>query len=172
VCETDGQFDIMLASSDGSATRFHEEDVRDTGRDTGGVYGMDVEAPNQVVSLLHPVPGCDILSVCANGYGKRTPESEYRRISRGGKGVTSINTGERNGPLVACLPVQPGDDILIMTKLGQVIRTQVDQVRVVGRAGSGVTIIDLDPGDTVLAVELLPKGTPTAEPEVETPPTP
>lgn len=171
VCETDGTFDIMLTSSDGSATRFSEDDVRDTGRDTGGVYGMDVEAPATVVSLLHPVPGCDILSVCVNGYGKRTPESEYRRIGRGGKGVTSINTGERNGNLVASLSVTPGDDILIMTKLGQVIRTQVDQIRVVGRAGAGVTIIDLDPGDTVLAVELLPKGTVNAEPEPEGPPT-
>jgi DNA gyrase subunit A len=155
---TSGTDEVLIATDDGSACRFSETDVRPTGRDTGGVTGVELEPGASVVSLVRLIPGAEVLTVCRNGYGKRTPWEEYRLIRRGGKGVTNIQTSERNGKVVASLLVAPGDQIMVTTRKGQVVRMAVDGIRSTGRAAQGVTIMDLDAGDEVGAVALCPTG--------------
>ena len=166
---THGNDEVLIATNDGSACRFSETDVRPTGRDTGGVTGVDLEPGASVVSLVRLIPGAEILTVCQKGYGKRTPWEEYRLIRRGGKGVTNIQTSERNGPVVASLLVAPGDQIMVTTRKGQIVRMSVDGIRSTGRAAQGVTIINLDDGDEVGAVALCP---PDADPPADAPAAP
>ncbi|MEK7413844.1 MAG: DNA gyrase C-terminal beta-propeller domain-containing protein, partial [Planctomycetota bacterium] len=165
---SNGSDEVLLATDDGSACRFSETDVRPTGRDTSGVTGIELEPNAKVVSLVRLTPGAEILTVCAKGYGKRTPWEEYRLIRRGGKGVTNINTSERNGSVVASLLVAPGDQIMVTTKKGQVVRMAIDGIRSTGRAAQGVTIVDLEEGDEVGAVALCPRDSET--PQSEPPP--
>ena len=165
---TNGTDEVLLATDDGQACRFSETDVRATGRDTGGVGGVDLTAGASVVSLVRLVAGAEVLTVCRKGFGKRTPWEEYRLIRRGGKGVINIDTSERNGPVVASLLVAPGDQIMVTTRKGQIVRMPVDGIRSTGRAASGVTIIDLDDGDEVGAVALCPRET-TLPPETAAP---
>ncbi len=166
---TNGTDEVLLATDDGQACRFSETDVRATGRDTGGVGGVDLTPGASVVSLVRLVAGAEILTVCRKGFGKRTPWEEYRLIRRGGKGVINIDTSERNGPVVSSLLVAPGDQIMVTTRKGQIVRMPVDGIRSTGRAASGVTIIDLDDGDEVGAVALCPRET---TPPPETTPAP
>ncbi|TVR45296.1 MAG: DNA gyrase subunit A [Planctomycetota bacterium] len=149
---TSGEDIMLLASDDGQACRFHEEDVRPTGRTSAGVRGIRLADGAQVVSLVRCEAGLDILSVCARGFGKRTPHEEYRLTARGGKGVINITTGERNGPVVASLPVRDGDEIILMSRAGMVVRTRVDDIRTTGRNAAGVTIINLNEEDRLMAV--------------------
>jgi len=165
---TNGTDEVLLATDDGQACRFSETDVRATGRDTGGVGAVDLAPGANVVSLVRLTAGAEVLTVCRKGYGKRTPWEEYRLIRRGGKGVINIDTGERNGPVVASLLVAPGDQIMVTTRKGQIVRMSVDGIRSTGRAASGVTIIDLDDGDEVGAVALCPPD--TTLPDTTTPP--
>jgi DNA gyrase subunit A len=153
---TSGNDQLLLATDDGSACRFSETDVRSTGRDTGGVTGIELEPGASVVSLLRLDPETEVLTICANGYGKRTPFDEYRLIRRGGKGVTNISTSERNGKVIASLAVHPGDQLMLISRLGQVVRTGVDQIRSTGRTAQGVTIIGLDDGDILTSVARCP----------------
>jgi DNA gyrase subunit A len=153
---TSGNDQLLLATDDGSACRFSETDVRATGRDTGGVTGIELEPGASVVSLLRLDPETEVLTICANGYGKRTPFDEYRLIRRGGKGVTNISTSERNGKVIASLAVHPGDQLMLISRLGQVVRTGVDQIRSTGRTAQGVTIIGLDDGDILTSVARCP----------------
>lgn len=154
---TFGEDEVLLAASDGQAVRFHESDCRPMGRDTTGVAGMDLGKDAKVVSLVRLEPGTEVLTVCANGFGKRTSFLEYRLTRRGGKGVINIDTSERNGAVIASLAVRPGDGLLLMTRKGQVVRTSVDSIRSTGRAAQGVTIIGMDDGDTVTGVALCPR---------------
>ncbi len=156
VVETSGTDQILIATDDGSAVRFEEGDVRPTGRATEGVTGINLAEGAVVVSLVRCDEGTEILTICTNGFGKRTPFDEYRLISRGGKGVTNIDTSERNGPVVASLAVRPGDEIMLMSRQGQVVRTAVDTIRSTGRAAQGVTIISMDKGDVLTGVALCP----------------
>ncbi len=167
---TNGTDEVLLATDDGQACRFSETDVRATGRDTGGVTGVDLAEQASVVSLVRLIPGAEVLTVCRKGFGKRTPWEEYRLIRRGGKGVINIDTGDRNGPVVASLLVAPGDQIMVTTRKGQIVRMPVDGIRSTGRAAAGVTIIDLDDGDEVGAVALCPRET-TPPPEATPAPT-
>jgi DNA gyrase subunit A len=159
---TGGDDQVLLAADDGKACRWHESDCRPTGRDTSGVCGIDLNPGAQVVSLLRLEPGLEVLTICRNGFGKRTPYEEYRLVSRGGKGVINIDTGERNGPVVASLGVREDDEIMLLTAKGQAVRTAVAQIRSTARAALGVTIIDLDEGDAVSGVAVCPKGPETA----------
>ncbi|TVR12341.1 MAG: DNA gyrase subunit A [Planctomycetota bacterium] len=149
---TSGDDVVMLASDDGQACRFHESDVRPTGRTSAGVRGIRLAADAQVVSLVRCDAGVAVLSICARGYGKRTPCDEYRKTARGGKGVININTGPRNGPVVASLPVRDGDEIILMSRSGMVVRTKVDDIRSTGRNAAGVTVINLSDDDAVVGV--------------------
>ena len=154
---TSGSDKILIASDDGQAVHFEEEDVRPTGRDTGGVGGIDLTPGAKVVSLVREDAGTEVLTICQKGFGKRTPFDEYRLTRRGGKGVINIDTSERNGAVLASLAVQPGDELVLISRKGQVVRTTVDQIRSVGRASQGVTIVGIDADDALSSVALCPR---------------
>ena len=144
---TDGQHDVMLFSDAGKAVRFDENDVRPMGREARGVRGMQLDEGQQVIAML--VAGSEMQSVLTateNGYGKRTPITEYTRHGRGTKGMIAIQTSERNGRVVAATLVDPEDQIMLITTTGVLIRTRVSEIREMGRATQGVTLISLDEG--------------------------
>jgi DNA gyrase subunit A len=144
---TDGQHDVMLFSDSGKAVRFDENDVRGMGREARGVRGMQLEDGQQVIALL--VAGGEnqsVLTATENGFGKRTPIDEYTRHGRGTKGMIAIQTSERNGKVVAATLVEPESEIMLITNTGVLIRTRVSEIREMGRATQGVTLISLDDG--------------------------
>ena len=144
---TDGQHDVMLFSDAGKAVRFDENDVRPMGREARGVRGMQLEDGQQVIAML--VAGSEeqsVLTATENGYGKRTPITEYTRHGRGTKGMIAIQTSERNGKVVAATLVDPEDQIMLITTTGVLIRTRISEIREMGRATQGVTLISLDDG--------------------------
>ncbi|MEM5326852.1 DNA gyrase subunit A [Paraburkholderia sp. JHI2823] len=144
---TDGEHDVMLFSDAGKAVRFDENDVRPMGREARGVRGMQLEDNQQVIALL--VAGDEqqsVLTATENGYGKRTPITEYTRHGRGTKGMIAIQTSERNGKVVAATLVDPEAEIMLITTTGVLIRTRVSEIREMGRATQGVTLISLDEG--------------------------
>ncbi|MGI4901013.1 MAG: DNA gyrase subunit A [Janthinobacterium lividum] len=144
---TDGQHDVMLFSDSGKAVRFDENDVRPMGRDSRGVRGMFLEEGQQVIALL--VAGDEnqsVMTATENGFGKRTPIGEYTRHGRGTKGMIAIQTSERNGKVVAATLVDPEMEIMLITTAGVLIRTRVSEIREMGRATQGVTLISLDEG--------------------------
>ena len=144
---TDGQHDVMLFSDAGKAVRFDENDVRPMGREARGVRGMQLDEGQQVIAML--VAGSEtqsVLTATENGYGKRTPITEYTRHGRGTKGMIAIQTSERNGKVVAATLVDAEDQIMLITTAGVLIRTRVSEVREMGRATQGVTLISLDEG--------------------------
>jgi len=144
---TDGQHDVMLFSDSGKAVRFDENDVRAMGREARGVRGMQLEEGQQVIALL--VAGGEnqsVLTATENGFGKRTPIEEYTRHGRGTKGMIAIQTSERNGKVVAATLVEPESEIMLITNTGVLIRTRVSEIREMGRATQGVTLISLDDG--------------------------
>jgi DNA gyrase subunit A len=144
---TDGQHDVMLFSDAGKAVRFDENDVRPMGREARGVRGMQLDDGQQVIALL--VAGDEqqsVLTATENGYGKRTPITEYTRHGRGTKGMIAIQTSERNGKVVAATLVDPEAQIMLITTTGVLIRTRVSEIREMGRATQGVTLISLDEG--------------------------
>ena len=144
---TDGKHDIMLFSDSGKAVRFDENDVRAMGRLARGVRGMMLEAGQQVIALLvaeNEQQG--VLTATENGYGKRTPVSEYTRHGRGTKGMIAIQTSDRNGRVVAATLVDAKDEIMLITTGGVMIRTRVAEIREMGRATQGVTLINVGDG--------------------------
>ncbi|NMM00449.1 DNA gyrase subunit A [Paraburkholderia sp. RP-4-7] len=144
---TDGQHDVMLFSDSGKAVRFDENDVRPMGREARGVRGMQLEDGQNVIALL--VAGDEqqsVLTATENGYGKRTPITEYTRHGRGTKGMIAIQTSERNGKVVAATLVDQEAQIMLITNTGVLIRTRVSEIREMGRATQGVTLISLDEG--------------------------
>ncbi|WP_106283268.1 MULTISPECIES: DNA gyrase subunit A [unclassified Paraburkholderia] len=144
---TDGQHDVMLFSDSGKAVRFDENDVRPMGREARGVRGMQLEEGQNVIALL--VAGDEqqsVLTATENGFGKRTPITEYTRHGRGTKGMIAIQTSERNGRVVAATLVDQEAQIMLITNTGVLIRTRVSEIREMGRATQGVTLISLDEG--------------------------
>ncbi|CAN7451415.1 DNA gyrase subunit A [Paraburkholderia sp. DD10] len=144
---TDGQHDVMLFSDSGKAVRFDENDVRPMGREARGVRGMQLEDGQSVIALL--VAGDEqqsVLTATENGFGKRTPITEYTRHGRGTKGMIAIQTSERNGKVVAATLVDQEAQIMLITTTGVLIRTRVSEIREMGRATQGVTLISLDEG--------------------------
>ncbi|RDK04341.1 DNA gyrase subunit A [Paraburkholderia lacunae] len=144
---TDGEHDVMLFSDSGKAVRFDENDVRPMGREARGVRGMQLEDGQNVIALL--VAGDEqqsVLTATENGFGKRTPITEYTRHGRGTKGMIAIQTSERNGKVVAATLVDPEAQIMLITNTGVLIRTRVSEIREMGRATQGVTLISLDEG--------------------------
>jgi DNA gyrase subunit A len=144
---TDGQHDVMLFSDSGKAVRFDENDVRPMGRTARGVRGMNLEEGQNVIALLVAEnEQQSVLTATENGYGKRTPITEYTRHGRGTKGMIAIQTSERNGKVVAATLVEPTDEIMLITTGGVLIRTRVAEIREMGRATQGVTLIAVEDG--------------------------
>jgi DNA gyrase subunit A len=146
---TDGQREVLLSTKQGMIIRFPEEEVRPMGRTAAGVRGIDVEEGDQVIAAETVKEGVTVLTVTERGYGKRTPLDEYRLQGRAGKGIIDIKTAGRNGAVVGMLQVREGDDILVVTTKGKIIRVHADEVTSQGRNTMGVRIIDLDADDHV-----------------------
>ncbi|WP_455370482.1 DNA gyrase subunit A [Petrachloros mirabilis] len=155
---TDGQREILLGTKQGITIRFKEEEVRPMGRTAYGVKGITLEEGNEVIGMetITPDSTTSILTVTEGGYGKRTPVTEYRVQGRGGKGIISVKTTERNGLAVGFLQVRDDDEIMLMAAQGKVLRCKVDDIREIGRNTQGVRILDLEGDeDRVVAVARL-----------------
>ncbi len=174
---TTGSDDLILVTAEGMAIRFSEDDVRDMGRSAAGVKGIELEDGNQVIGAvrvpMEPDKDGDLmtasesmarnrclLTITQNGYGKRTPVDEYRVApevgkmrsqSRGGKGRSDIRISDRNGPAIVALSVEQGDDIVVITRGGQLVRTAADTIRETGRGAQGVKVVSLNDGDSVVS---------------------
>jgi DNA gyrase subunit A len=148
VAITDGHHDVMLFSNAGKAVRFDENDVRETGRASRGVRGMKLAAKQLVISLLVAEnEQQSVLTATENGFGKRSPVSEYTRHGRGTQGMIAIQTSERNGRVVAATLVNPEDEIMLIGTNGVLIRTRVNEIREMGRTAQGVTLMNLEKGE-------------------------
>jgi DNA gyrase subunit A len=152
VAITDGSKDIMLFTSAGKAVRFNESAVRAMGRTACGVRGVKLEEGQEVISLIVEDEG-EILTVTEKGYGKRTPMSEYPTKGRGGKGMKSIKTSERNGGQVGAVLVNDSDQVMLITDGGTLVRTPVADVSVMGRDTQGVRMIRLSEGEKLIGIE-------------------
>ena len=155
----DGSQDIMLFSSEGKAVRFAETDVRAMGRVSKGVRGMRLPEEHKVISMVIPQTDGFLLTVCENGYGKRTLVGEFSTKGRGGKGMIAIQASERNGPLVGATQLFSGDEIMLISDQGTMVRTRGDEVSVVGRNTQGVRIIRLKENENLVSLARI------AEPE-------
>ncbi|MBU4460203.1 MAG: DNA gyrase subunit A, partial [Verrucomicrobia bacterium] len=160
---TGGNNEILLATRQGMSIRFHEDQMRDQGRDTVGVWGIELGRENDAVVAIGVVDAtATLLCISEHGYGKRTSFDEHRAQSRGGKGVITMKTSDRNGPIVAAHAVRETDAMMLITEKGQMIRIGVPDVRVISRNTQGVRIINLEEGDKVVSVT-------SVEPEDEDP---
>jgi DNA gyrase subunit A len=171
---TDGQQIVFLASHDGQAIRFDENDVRSMGRNATGVRGMHLDTHDYIVGMATtpkpgaPVPkvegevvdvakkGTLILSVTENGYGKRTPADEYRLQGRGGSGVINVKTTERNGKVVGISQVEDKSEVMLISQYGKIIRIESKYIRESGRSAQGVRLLQIEPGDRVAAAVVIP----------------
>ncbi len=151
--QTDGQRDIMLFSSSGKTIRFHETDVREMGRTARGVRGMRLQEGQQLIALIIPEDGRQVLTVSENGYGKRTQGEEFPVYGRGGQGVIGMQTSERNGRLVGAVQVSDGDEIMLISNRGTLVRTRVDEVSVLSRNTQGVRLIKLKAEERLVGLE-------------------
>jgi len=158
---TDGQREILLGTKQGITIRFTEDEVRPMGRTAYGVKGITLEEGNVVIGMetITPDSTTSILTMTEGGYGKRTPVTEYRVQGRGGKGIISVKTTERNGLAVGFLQVRDGDQIMLMAAQGKVLRCSVDDIREIGRNTQGVRILELNGDDRVVAVARLAEST-------------
>ncbi len=166
VAITDGDREIMLVSSGGKAIRFYEQEVRYMGREAAGVRGIRLGAGQEVIALIVVGEG-EVLTASAAGYGKRTPLEEFPAHGRGGQGVIALQTGGRNGDTVAALQVLPGQEIMLISSTGTLVRTTVDEISVQGRNTQGVRLIRLGEGGERLVgierIESLESGEEVAE---------
>jgi len=164
---TDGNQIVFLASHEGQAIRFEEDDVRPMGRPAYGVRGMDLEKKDYIVGMAitpkngklkkgEKEPAALILSVTENGYGKRTHVEEYRLQSRGGKGVINVKTTERNGRVSAIMLVDDHSESMLISQFGKIIRIDTKQIREAGRSTQGVRLLNLEGGDKVAAAVVIP----------------
>jgi len=155
---SDGNQEIIVATKSGQAVRFHEDEVRATGRGSQGVRGISLEDEDYVIGMVVADDDTDLLTVCELGYGKRTRVSEYRLTRRGGKGVINIKTTDRNGGVVAIKAVQESDEVMIISQDGILIRLPIHDVSTIGRNTQGVRLINLGEGDRVIDVARVDEG--------------
>jgi DNA gyrase subunit A len=141
---TDGTLNVFLGARMGKSIRFHESDIRPSGRIATGVRGMRLAEGDQIVGMEVLSHGQTLFAVTEHGYGKRTSIDEYPVQKRGGKGVISIKTSERNGPVVAILLVTEDDDLMLMTNIGKVIRTPISSISVISRNTQGVKVMGME----------------------------
>jgi DNA gyrase subunit A len=154
VAITDGLYKIMLFSSGGKSVRFHEEDVRPMGRGARGVRGMQLDEEQAVISMLAAAnEDLSVLTATENGFGKRTAIGEYTLHGRGTKGMIAIQASARTGRLVGAVLVGVDDEVMLISTGGVLIRTQVNQIREMGRSTQGVTLISLDDGTKLAGIE-------------------
>ncbi|WP_332899180.1 DNA gyrase subunit A [Haladaptatus sp. CMSO5] len=153
---TDGKSDLLIATAGGMSIRFEETDARAMGRTARGVNGIKLSGDDTVAGLIAADESADLLTVTENGYGKRTPISKYRTQSRYGKGLIDIKTNERNGKVTAIKSVTDDDDVVVMSDLGQIMRTNVADISEVGRNTMGVIVMRLSDGDKVASVDVIP----------------
>ena len=149
---TDGHDEIVMVTKQGMSIRFSEEELRDQGRATVGVWGIRPDKGDEVVSVSLVRPGNTLLVAGENGVGKRTPFEDYRAQSRGGKGVITMKTGDKTGLVVGGLSVTDTDEIMLITSGGQMVRTPVAQIRETGRIAMGVKLIDLPDGEKLQGI--------------------
>ena len=165
---TDGRHDVMLFSDAGKAVRFDENDVRPMGRTARGVRGMALEPGQNVIAMLVAEDETQsVLTATENGYGKRTSIVEYTRHGRGTKGMIAIQQSERNGRVVAATLVRPADEIMLITDKGVLVRTRVSEIRELGRATQGVTLIALDDGARLSGLQRIVENDAQADPAGE-----
>lgn len=150
---TDGAREVMLFSDGGKVIRFKEKHVRTMGRTARGVRGMRLPEGQRLISMLIPEPDAQILTASLNGYGKRTVIDEFPRRGRGGQGVIAMVSNERNGPLVGAVQVQTGEEIMLISDQGTLVRTRVDEVSSLGRNTQGVTLIKLGKNEHLVSLE-------------------
>ena len=163
----DGSKDIMLFSSEGKAVRFAETDVRAMGRVSKGVRGMRLPEGHSVMSMVIPEQDGLLLTVCENGYGKRTHISEFPTKGRGGKGMIAIQASERNGPLVGVTQLFDGDEIMLISDQGTMVRTRGDEVSIVGRNTQGVRVIRLKENEKLVSLARIAEPEEDDQPETE-----
>ena len=149
---TDGSCDVLLMSSNGKATRFKEDDVRAMGRTSRGVRGMRFDDSQKVISMIIPKSGGKILTISENGYGKRTEETDFPTKGRGGQGVIAMQTSERNGILAGAVQVFEGDEIMIISDQGTLVRTRADEVSILSRNTQGVRLIKTKEAEHIVSV--------------------
>lgn len=150
---TDGSKDVLMCSSNGKIIRFAESDCRPMGRVSQGVKGIALSDDEKVIGMEIIDDGVEILSVTENGYGKRSSTVEYRKQSRGGKGIIAMKLNDKTGDIIQIKPVSESDDLMIITNNGQVIRTKISGISLLGRNTQGVRLINLKSGEAVVAVE-------------------
>ena len=149
---TNGNNEIVLITKDGMSLRFHEEQLRDQGRNTVGVWGIRPKKDDHVVAIAIVDSNAMLLVAGENGIGKRTPFDDYRRQSRGGKGIITMKTGEKTGDVVGALTVRETDEIMLITNKGQMVRTRVKEIRETGRNTMGVKLMDLRNSEKLRAI--------------------
>jgi DNA gyrase subunit A len=149
---TNGNNEIVLITKEGMSLRFHEEQLRDQGRNTVGVWGIRPDKNDHVVAIAIVDPNAMLLVAGENGIGKRTPFDDYRRQSRGGKGIITMKTGEKTGNVVGALTVTEKDELMLITTKGQMVRTRVKEIRAVGRNTMGVKLMDLRGSEKLQAI--------------------
>jgi DNA gyrase subunit A len=149
---TTGLDEIVLITKQGMSIRFHEEEMRDQGRDTVGVWGIRPDPGDVIVAAALVSKECMLLVAGENGIGKRTAFDEYRLQSRGGKGVITMKTTDKTGDVVGALTVRETDELMLITNKGQMVRTRVAEIRETGRNAQGVKLIDPKPGEKLQAI--------------------
>ncbi|KXU37773.1 DNA gyrase subunit A [Ventosimonas gracilis] len=165
---TDGSEDVMLFSDAGRAMRFPANRVRSMSRVARGVRGMRLGEGQQLIAMLIPQSGGQILCASERGYGKRTPLEDYpSKLGRGGQGVIAMSTGERNGKLIGAVQVQEGEEIMLISDQGTLVRTPADSVRSTGRTAQGVILIKLAEGETLVGLERVQEPSVVEEDSIE-----
>ena len=154
-CRTNGRNEVIIASNDGKSIRFPEDQVRSMGRTAGGVRGMTLRPGDGVVGMEILSPGRTVLTVTERGYGKRTPLEDYRLQRRGGQGIITIRTSERNGPVVSVAQVVDDDEVMLITDGGKVLRARVSGISTMGRATQGVRIMNLAADEKLVSMARL-----------------
>jgi DNA gyrase subunit A len=152
VAQTDGKSEVLIGTRQGQSIRFPEADARPMGRTAYGVRGIALKEDDEVVAMEVVRPGGTVLTVTANGYGKRTALEEYRLQSRGGSGIINIQTSDRNGVVVGIAYVSDEHELMLITQQGQTLRMRATDVRVIGRATQGVRLIGVNDGDEVVSI--------------------
>ncbi|MGK0473606.1 MAG: DNA gyrase subunit A [Candidatus Azotimanducaceae bacterium] len=149
---TDGHSDVMLFGSGGKVIRFKESDVRAMGRTARGVRGIKLKATQRVISLIIPEADGELLIASENGYGKRSRLEDYSVIGRGGQGVIGMKLGDRNGEMVGAIQMLPGDEVILISDQGTLVRTRGDEVSIQGRNTQGVRLINLVAGESLVGL--------------------
>jgi len=166
---TSGNDELVLITKEGMSLRFHEEQLRDQGRNTVGVWGIRPEKNDHVVASAIVNPTAMLLVAGENGIGKRTPFDDYRKQSRGGKGIITMKTGDKTGNVVGALTVTDADELMLITTKGQLVRTPVKHIRETGRNAMGVKLLTLREGEKLQAIAPVVSQAEEAKAEIETP---